>query len=76
MNTYTYEDAQMALAWRNGYEASLGGFHEALVTAFGRADSGNFARLSAAFPGLGAAFRASAEDLADFVTSDKRYMGD
>ena len=71
MTEFTHQDAQMAHAWRTGNEESLGGFHEALVTAFGRADASNFERLALGFPGLAAAFKADVADI-DF---DDMYLG-
>lgn len=72
MTAYTEAEARMATAYYTGNEDTLGGFHEALVTAFGRADSANFAKLALGFPGLAAAFRANVAEV-DF---DNMYLGE
>ncbi len=46
---------------------ALGGFDEALLTAFNRADSQNFERLAQSFPEYALALRAELQELKDIA---------
>ncbi len=49
--------AEMVRDYRKHDEGTWGSFYEALLRAFGSADSGNFERLAQGFPELAQAFR-------------------